>query len=46
MLTPYVIVGSTQTMDQLLKCPMLSQECTTEDLMEYNKAAKECVFSG
>ena len=34
----------TQTMDQKLKCPMLHQECTTEDLMEYNEAAKECVF--
>ena len=28
-----------QTMDHLLKCPMLPQECTTEDLMEYNEAA-------
>ena len=34
----------TQTMDHLLKCPMLPQECTTEDLMEYNEIAKECVF--
>ena len=34
----------TQIMDHLLKCPMLPQECTTEDLMEYNEAAKECVF--
>ena len=25
-----------QTMDHLLKCPMLPQECTTDDLMEYN----------
>ena len=33
----------TQTMDHLLKCHMLSQECTTEDLMEYNEDAKECV---
>ena len=34
----------TQTMDHLLKCPMLPQECTTEELMEYNETAKECVF--
>ena len=33
-----------QTMDHLLKYPMLLQECTTEDLMEYNEAAKKCVF--
>ena len=33
-----------QTMDHLLKWSMRSQEYTTEDLMEYNKAAKECVF--
>ena len=32
-------------MDHLLKSPMLPQECTTEDLMEYNKAAKECVLA-
>ena len=31
-------------MDHLLKCPMLPQECTTEDVMEYNEAGKECVF--
>ena len=31
-------------MDHLLKCPMLTQECTTEDLMEYNEAVIECVF--
>ena len=34
----------TQTMDHLLKCPMLPQECTTNDLMEYNETAKECDF--
>ena len=34
----------TQTKDHLLKCPMLPQECTTEDLMEYHETAKECVF--
>ena len=34
----------TQTMDHLLKCPMLCQEWTTEDLMEDKKASKECVF--
>ena len=33
-----------QTMNHLLKCPMLPQECTTEDLMDYNEAAKEYVF--
>ena len=31
-------------MEHLLKCSMRPQECTTEDLMEYNEAAKECVF--
>ena len=31
-------------MDYLLKCSMLSQQCMTEYLMEYNEAAKECVF--
>ena len=31
-------------MQLLLKCHMRPQECTTEDLMEYNEAAKECVF--
>ena len=30
-------------MDHLLKCPMLPQGCTTEDLMEYNETAK-CDF--
>ena len=34
----------TRTMDHLLKWPMLLQECTTEDLMECNEAAKECVI--
>ena len=34
----------TQTMDHLLKSPMLHQECTTEDLMEYTEAAKVGVF--
>ena len=34
----------THTMDYLLKWPMLPQEYTTEDLMEYNEAAKECVL--
>ena len=38
------IVEQTQTMDHLLTCHMLLQECTTEDLMEYNEAVKECVF--
>ena len=33
-----------QTMNHLLKCPFLSPEYTTEDLMEYNEVAKECVF--
>ena len=31
-------------MNHLLKCHMLSQECSTEDLVEYNEAAKECVL--
>ena len=31
-------------MDHLLKCPMVPQECTTEDLMEYNDAANVCVL--
>ena len=30
---PCVILGSRQTMDHLLKCPTLSQECTTEDFI-------------
>ena len=30
-------------MDHLLKYPMLPQECTMEDLMEYNETAKECM---
>ena len=34
----------TPTMDHLVKCHMLPQESTIEDLMEYNEAAKECVF--
>ena len=33
-----------QTMEHLLKCPMRPQERATEDLMEYNEVAKECVF--
>ena len=36
--------GGADTMDYMLKWPMLSREYTTEDLMEYNKAAKERVF--
>ena len=32
-------------MEHLQKRPMLTQECTTEDLMEYNEAAKECVLA-
>ena len=31
-------------MGHLQKCPMLHQECMTEDLMEYNETAKECFF--
>ena len=34
----------TQTMDYLLKCHMLPQECTTDNLIEYNETAKECVL--
>lgn len=34
---------STQTMEHLLKCRLLEQECTPEDLMEYNDTAKDCV---
>ena len=34
----------TQTMNHLIKCPMLPQECATEDVMEYNETEKECVF--
>ena len=44
ILIPYVIVGNRQTMDHLLKYPMLPQEYTTEYLMEYNEAAKKCIF--
>ena len=32
-----------QTMDHLLKCPLLNQECTAEDLAEFNDAAQDCV---
>ena len=47
MLTPYVIVGEqTQTMDNLLKCLILPQECTTEDFMEYNKLRRSVSYSG
>ena len=31
-------------MDDLLKCPMLPQECTADDLMECNGTAMECVL--
>ena len=34
----------TQTMGHLLKCPILPQECTTDDLMEYHETAKKYVF--
>ena len=34
----------THTMDHLLKCYMLPLECTTEDLIEYNAAAKQCAL--
>ena len=34
----------TQTVDHLLKCPMLPQDWSTVDLIEYNEAAKECVL--
>ena len=33
-----------KTMDHLRRCLFLSQEWTTEDIMEYGEAAKECVF--
>ena len=41
--TMYVSGKKTHTMDHLLKCHMLYQECTTKDLMDYNEAAKLCV---
>ena len=31
----------THNMDHLLKYPMLPQECTTEDLMEYNVGTRQ-----
>ena len=34
----------TQTMDHLIKCHSLSQEYTTDDLVEYNEAAKQFVI--
>ena len=34
----------TPAMDHLLKCLMPPQKSTIKDVMEYNKAAKECVF--
>ena len=33
-----------QIMEHLLKYHMRPQECTTENLTEYNEVAKECVF--
>ena len=45
MLTPLCdCEEQTQTMDHLLKCSILPQEFTTEDLMAYNEAGKGCVF--
>ena len=38
------VIALTQTKDHLLEWPMLPQACTTEDLMEYIEAVKECVF--
>ena len=32
-----------QTMDHLLKCPLLSQRCTAEDLAVFNDLAQDCV---
>ena len=32
-------------MEHFRKCPILHQECTTEDLMEYNETAKEWLGS-
>ena len=32
-----------QTMEHLLRCPNLEQECKAEDLAEYNDIAKSCV---
>ena len=32
-----------QTMEHLLKCPLLRQTCSLDDLMGYNDVAKECV---
>lgn len=32
-----------QTMEHLLRCPLLEQECDAEDLAEFNDSAKDCV---
>ena len=32
-----------QTMDHLLRCPLLEQECNADDLAENNDSAKSCV---
>ena len=32
-----------QTMEHLLMCPLLEQECHAEDLAEFNDCAKDCV---
>ncbi len=32
-----------QTMEHLLRCPLLEQTCNPEDLAEYTDVAKECV---
>ncbi len=32
-----------QTMEHLLRCPLLEQTCNPEGLAEYNDVAKECV---
>ena len=34
---------TTQTMHHLLKCPILEQECTAEDLAAYNNTAQKCI---
>ena len=32
-----------QSMEHLLRCPLLEHDCKAEDLAEYNKCARNCV---
>ena len=43
--TMYDCGDQSQLIDHLLKCHMLSQECTSEDLMGYNEACEGVCLS-